>query len=597
MRYCFVKQDVYQDLYVADLKCNNKDILFSSMMRVGPFGLIYNKNADFYIIKEEDTEECQIYKNFLHNFGGNYQKLKTDILNKIPNNEFFEPGSDKPNGFYSISCNDINWNMYDIVISINFSIPIYIINNHPNTLWCYLIGENNRHLLDNPKYKYDVALNQDIDIDYIVNNNVVQFPYTFLEKNTLFDIMNKDNDYIKDSIFIEINSCRGRPVQNYPSIFNKLKDSFNLSIKLHQQNIKKNLKHLYHSKYFIKYGGRSIRGNSVIEAISCNCLVIMDNTMLGYKFLIPDICNIKTETDVYNKVKYFENNNNIYNDTLMIQKNLLQKYVYNRPIENLERLFYIKNNYCVVFVSDIRYYQDFLKTLKQLVVVGEYQGPIVLLASEELYNSNLLNDEFVVKYKVIIYNFKNISNILKEETIQYYNTNRKYGRKNKDWSFGTFNKFNLFQEELKKYRYILYLDCGIKFYKPIRELFDLKLDNKILAHEDEFPKYRYNLSSKFYKENPYFNKLSNDFNLETKHFFQTTIMLYDTSIIEKDTVKNICNLVDKYPISMNGDQEYISLYFKEMKGIMDQIKISNNDYYYYDYFQRFGINKYVITKK
>ena len=49
----------------------------------------------------------------------------------------------------------------------------------------YIIGENNLRLLDTPKYGYDIALNQDITTSGKVINNVVQFPYTFLEKNTL----------------------------------------------------------------------------------------------------------------------------------------------------------------------------------------------------------------------------------------------------------------------------------------------------------------------------------------------------------------------------------------------------------------------------
>ena len=166
MKYCLVKQDTYQDLYIANNDISSSEILFSSMMRTGPFGLIHNLGADFFIIKEELSEECQIYKHFLRGFGGNYQLLKTQLLNTIPGNEFFEPGSDKPNEFYSVSCYDISWDNYDIVISINFSIPSSLIKQYPNTLWCYLIGENNRHLLDNPKYGYDVALTQDIDVSY-----------------------------------------------------------------------------------------------------------------------------------------------------------------------------------------------------------------------------------------------------------------------------------------------------------------------------------------------------------------------------------------------------------------------------------------------
>ena len=56
--------------------------------------------------------------------------------------------------------------------------------------------------------------------------------------------------------------------------------------------------------------------------------------------------------------------------------------------------------------------------------------------------------------------------------------------------------------------------------------------------------------------------------------------------------------VDKYPISHNGDQEYISLYFHQITKQMHQIPIKKPDsnYYYYDYYQRQGFKLYTITK-
>jgi len=41
--------------------------------------------------------------------------------------------------------------------------------------------------------------------------------------------------------------------------------------------------------------GRIIRGNSVIEAISANTLVLINKRKLYYNFLIPDECHIQTK--------------------------------------------------------------------------------------------------------------------------------------------------------------------------------------------------------------------------------------------------------------------------------------------------------------
>ena len=403
MKYCLIKQDVYQDLYITSNDVNNVEKLFTSMMRVGPFGLIQDLSADFYIIKEENTEECQIYNHFLRGFGGNYKLLKTQPLNNIPGNEFFEPGTTKPNGQLSVNVEDIDWSKYDIVISINFSVPSNILKLHKNTLWCYLIGENNLNLLDNPKYGYDIALNQDVvDNECSNDSNVVLFPYTFLNDNTLYNLLNK---YFKKDkqggLFVEINSCRGRPITSYPHIFDKICNLHNMEVLTHKQNIKDNLINLYNSKYFVKYGGRNIRGNSIIEAISSGSLVLMNPRSSGYGFLIGDECHVSTEEDIIKKIEHFEKEPEKYKEALNIQKRLLKKYCFDAPINHLEYQWYKKISKAVVFVANLPYFGNFITSLIQLHDVGKYQGPVILIAADDLYETEHLNNPNIKKYNVL----------------------------------------------------------------------------------------------------------------------------------------------------------------------------------------------------
>jgi hypothetical protein len=142
------------------------------------------------------------------------------------------------------------------------------------------------------------------------------------------------------------------------------------------------------------------------------------------------------------------------------------------------------------------------------------------------------------------------------------------------------------------------MDTGVKIYRPLNDMFQLIKPNQILAHYDDYPKYHYSFADKFRDIEPYKSQLISDYDTKTKHYFQTTIMLYDTEIIKHDTLDNIINLVDKYPISHNGDQEYISLYFHQIAKQMHQItnKKPDSNYYYYDYYQRQGFKLYTITK-
>ena len=79
MKIALVKQEVYQDLYVCPVtEKNAANILFSSMGRVGPIGLMAELDADFYIVKEEPEYETQIYRKVIPHISKHLYLLKTE---------------------------------------------------------------------------------------------------------------------------------------------------------------------------------------------------------------------------------------------------------------------------------------------------------------------------------------------------------------------------------------------------------------------------------------------------------------------------------------------------------------------------------------
>ena len=82
---------------------------------------------------------------------------------------------------------------------------------------------------------------------------------------------------------------------------------------------------LVKSKYFVKLNGRIIRGNSVIEAISANTLVLINKKQVYYNFLIPDECHIQTKEDIINKINQLNDDNNLYLKLLNRSKRFITK--------------------------------------------------------------------------------------------------------------------------------------------------------------------------------------------------------------------------------------------------------------------------------
>jgi hypothetical protein len=250
------------------------------------------------------------------------------------------------------------------------------------------------------------------------------------------------------------------------------------------------------------------------------------------------------------------------------------------------------DKYCVVFVCNKNYFDKFVNTCNQLITKGKYKGNICLVIGSDLQGDKVLECDFIRNNNIIIQYFPNIY-----FTKEFLEVNNKIncGGSNITKRF-QWHKLNLFNVFFKKWNYILYLDCGINIFDDISPILEDATNNTLLAHSDSYPTYEWKLNNQFDKNiADYFSKLNNKYDLNID-YFQTTIMLYDTNIIESDTYDNLLNLSQEYPISRTNDQGIIALYFTNIKPLFKQIKIRNEYTHFYDYLRRSKENKYIMVK-
>ena len=96
-----------------------------------------------------------------------------------------------------------------------------------------------------------------------------------------------------------------------------------------------NLQNLCASKYFVKLFGRRVRGNALMEAISCGTLCLINKSLLMYESLIQDSCNVSSETEIINKIHYFETHPEEYQKELNEQRRRLDTTYFAEPIRAL----------------------------------------------------------------------------------------------------------------------------------------------------------------------------------------------------------------------------------------------------------------------
>ena len=332
-KVAFIKEACLQDLWVGDNNDTSSDLIRSSSQKVGPVGLLELFGSDFFIVKSNNSKAAQkIRFSQIHQLSNEDYKLIENTKIKINSSRL---PVRCPNDF-SHDPEKINWSKYDIVISHNFAVPISIRRQHPSILWICLTGEGNYPVQSSC---WDYFISHDYPNTPVAELKTIHMPYTFIPPKYIFD--NFKTSQNKKDIYIEINS-KSNLLDNQ-DLFKKFY-SLNLNVEFHSENIEKNLKKIASSKYFIKLKGRSVRGNSFLEAMSASSLCLLHYNDCYGKIPFHQYCYFKDEKSLIEKLKFLEKNNEFLIELLNYQDSILQNMIENVKIQFENALFNKRKN-------------------------------------------------------------------------------------------------------------------------------------------------------------------------------------------------------------------------------------------------------------
>lgn len=344
LKFCLVKQDLCTDLYCCPPSNNPQEIVFSTLLRTGMVGLFTKLNSDFYIVKEEQDQECKVWQERAkdENHLQFFKSYKKEIVHaNIANHT-------KPQGYYALSVDEINWDKYDVIISINISIPNRIIKQYPEKLWCYYIQEPQMKSYTRSYYKpigdYDLFFNQRFDYFPKLRNkkkHVIDFPYYIQYSGCFRELFNEESQISNDNkkgIFI----CK-HTLQTLDE--KQLQKLQNLGHPVYEQkgSPKEMIQNLLKSKYYLKVGGKQKRwGNAMIEGIASHNLFIGNPNDFFNKSLFTRDTKVKNIDKGIEKIQQFDNNHKLYYKELKKQIKLLNWLCFIRPIKRIEKEYYNK---------------------------------------------------------------------------------------------------------------------------------------------------------------------------------------------------------------------------------------------------------------
>lgn len=240
---------------------------------------------------------------------------------------------------------------------------------------------------------------------------------------------------------------------------------------------------------------------------------------------------------------------------------------------------------CVILVSNNKYLTKALATIRSIRTAGNYHGEIVLLIGNDLLDNidNLVRENITVKH---------FPDLNREQYFELYRQRPVSSGAEIHKAF-QFHKLYLFHPWIKdNYDKCFYIDAGMQVYKDLRLIMNQDCSGKLIAHSDAYPTYEWRLKNQFdtgYLE--LYQELYDTYDMEID-YFQSTMMVYDTNIIEEDTFNKLVELSNKYLNSRTNDQGILNIYFTLIKKVWQQSQIKDEKTHYYDFWEREALKWY-----
>jgi len=330
LKIALVKQNSCYDLYTQSGP-DVRSILESSNMRTGAIGLWQAFDCSFKIVLDSPEKECQLGQRLWNKYvqGWSY---KRSLSPESPD--------------------DIDWSLYDIVISVDVAIPSRIVRKFPKVMWCYYIIELGPSRIPNicrggPLFGYNVFLNQRLSKTELsakssealsmfnTRRAILDFPYYILSSKTIQELYSKSAIGKRDGIMLSHYSYSviSESEEAVLSEFGELYGNYATIGDIHKLELK--------SKYFVVHPQcKGMAGVALIEAISAGCLVIAPRRLIfAFSELISHSYNYKTFTEMIEILRFFESDSSAYDRERKVQSSKIDKWCYTNPINNIACLY------------------------------------------------------------------------------------------------------------------------------------------------------------------------------------------------------------------------------------------------------------------
>ena len=248
---------------------------------------------------------------------------------------------------------------------------------------------------------------------------------------------------------------------------------------------------------------------------------------------------------------------------------------------------------CVALVCNRAYLDKALLTIWQLRIFGRFSGDVVLVIGDDLHDAIGALRRSLLRITPVY--FPDIQRDLQNKVLD-----RAPGTlDSQSKKTFQFHKFFCFSPFFKKWDKVLYLDSKMRIYAPLGPLLQVDCSNSLVAHSDAYPDFKWTLTDQFnFADFPELRpKLSEIADLSSD-YFQTTMMYFDTSVIEDGTVEELIDLSRAFPNSRTNDQGIVNIWAQKKRIWKKLPTEKHGNRFLYDFHERsgYGPNDYLMVK-
>lgn len=228
----------------------------------------------------------------------------------------------------------------------------------------------------------------------------------------------------------------------------------------------------------------------------------------------------------------------------------------------------------VVTLCDQKYFDKAKRTIQDIRSAGQYWGDLVLIAVDFEVDRN-----FVDFYKLIVKPVKHINTSTLVDKLKAHPFTGGDGRELT--KLAQWNKLYCFDIYFQKWNQMIFFDAGFRIFNKVDYFIKVDYTNHIIAMDDAHPDglKRFGCQLEQVSNKPVLDQLITMIpNVLDQKYFLNCCFIYDTKIINNNTLTDLINLMNQYPICRTNEMGIMNIYFSFIHKLWVplELKITNN---------------------